>query len=196
MNVLNQCVDVLNNRLFQTQLTDQCFQSSHTYGLSYQSIPSDDSPIKPFYYWNNDIRFVDLSDDKNITIYHRMLNVNFLESVNNGWGDGNGVAVAQFQMLMVFYANRKKVNYSQDDLILKTCAALNYTFGSSDVSVAGLRYVRTSVLRANPNSLQVFQGEYGATVNCPLQFDSSYFGVNYQIEIHATNECLACHTCQ
>lgn len=195
MNILDKCVQVLNHRLFTSQLTDACFQSNNIYSLAYQSLPTNDSPARPFYYRQNDPIFVDLNDSKNITVYHRMLNVNMVENPNAGWGNGDGVTIADFQMLMIVYCNRKNISYSTEDMILKICSNLNYTFESSAVSVAGLRFVRSSVQRANPNALQVFTGEYGATANCPLQFDSSYFGINYQIEIHATNECLTCTTC-
>lgn len=194
MNLLDKVVNILNNRLFTTQLTDTPFGSSNVYGLSQLAFPTADSPQRPWVYWQNEPMAVDLNDSKNVTLYHRVTDVT-MSNDNAGFGDSNGYVKAVFAMTMIFFAKRAEVGYSQEDLILKTSAALNYTFTSGDLSVSGLGYVRASVKRANSDSLRVFKGEYGANADCPLQFNTCYFGIEYQVEISATNECLACTTC-
>lgn len=195
MNLLDQIVTVLNNRLFNVALTDGVFDGAKVYGLSYLALPTDDSPVKPYTYRQGDTIFVDLNDNSPATVYHRLNTINMTPDVNAGWGDGDGYVNAKFDMYLVMFGNPEFVEYTNEDMILKVSAAMNYTLTSGDINGVGLRSVRASVLRANADSLQVFRGEYGATANCPLRFNSVYFGINYQLEITATNECLSCFDC-
>lgn len=194
MNLLDKVVNILNNRLFTKQLTDGAFSLGNIYGLATLSVPTTDSPQRPWAYWNNESISVDLNDSRNVTLYHRVTDVTF-NSMNIGFGDSDGYVLATFAMTMIFFAKRDVVGYSQEDLILKTSAALNYTLTSGDLSTSGLGSVRASVKRANNDSLRVFKGEYGANADYPLGFNTCYFGIDYQIEITATNDCLACTDC-
>lgn len=195
MNLLDQVVGVLNNRLFTVSLTDGVFDGSKIYGLSYLALPTDDSPVKPYTLRQGEPVFVDITDNYPATVYHRLNGITMTQDQNIGWGDGDGYVNAKFDMYFVMFGNPEFVAYTNEDLILKVSAAMNYTLTSGDINGVGLRSVRASVVRANANSLQVFQGEYGATANCPVRLNSVYFGINYQIEITATNECLACFDC-
>jgi hypothetical protein len=195
MNLLGQIVDILNNRIFTTTLNDGIFGGSNVYGLASLGLPTDESPSRPYVNDHGNTKLVDLSDNYPATIYHRLLNIAMQNDQAIAWGDSDGVVIAKFDMISVFYGNPNFVKYTNEDLILKISTALNYTLTSGDINGVGLRFVRASVQRANANSLQVFQGEYSASASCPMRFDSVYFGVYYQIEIHATNECLSCFEC-
>lgn len=195
MNLLNQIVGILNDRLFSTTLTDGVFDGANIYDLAQMAIPTDDSPQRPYVLVQGDSVFVDVSDNKPATVYHRCTGINMTDMTNDGWGDSNGLINAKFDMYFVMFGNPEFVKYSNEDMILKVSAGLNYTLTSGDINAVGLRFVRASVQKANTNSLQVFKGEYGALANFPMRFDSVYFGINYQIEIQATNECLACYNC-
>lgn len=195
MNLLNQVIDILNEKLFNTALTDGIFDGARIYNLASLGMPSEGSPQRPYTMVQGEPIYVDVSDDKPATVYHRCTNITMENISNLGWGDNDGYISAKFDMLMIFYGNPVFVKYSNEDLILKTSAALNYTLNTSDINAVGLRFVRSLVNRANTNSLQVFTGEYGASADCPLQFNSVYFGVQYQIEIQATSDCLGCYNC-
>jgi len=72
---------------------------------------------------------------------------------------------------------------------------LNYTFTVNDLMGGGIDKIKSTTLRANNNSLSVFQGEYGSNTNYPLQISSVYFGITYQLEITADINCLQCQNC-
>ena len=195
MNLLDKIVNILNYRLFNTQLTAYEFSINNVYGLSYLSIPTTDSPQRPFTYFNNEPISVDVNDGKNITLYHRVTDVIMnMDNNTTGFGDSN-YNKWTFLMLMVVYADRDKIGMTNEDLVLKTSAALNYIFNAGDINTAGLKSVRVTVKRANIDSLRLFKGEYGANADCPLQFNSCYFGIEYQLEIQATSECMANTNC-
>ena len=194
MKLLDACVDLVNQRIIETQLTGNPFQTGNYYGLTYQATDPETKDIRPYYYENNIPKYIDLTDAVNAVMYHRCVSIAMTEPPNLGFGDDDDVAI-QYGMFLVFYGKRANIGVSMEDMILKLSTALKYQFNNANLINSGLRAVRASVQRANSNSLQVFTGEYGATASCPLQFDSVYFGINYQIEILASNNCLTCSDC-
>lgn len=193
MNLIDKIVNILNYRLFNTQLTAYEFSINNVYGLSYLSVPTTDAPQRPFTYFNNEPISVDVNDGKNITLYHRVTDI-AMSSDAIGFGDSN-MNKWTVSMLMVVYADREKVAMTNEDLVLKCSAALNYVLTSGDIYTSGLGSVRITVKRANIDSLRLFRAEYGANADCPLQFNSCYFGLEYQIEIQATSECMGSTIC-
>lgn len=193
MNLIDKIVGILNHRLFDTQLDAYEFSINNVYGLSYLSTPTTEAPQRPFTYFNNEPISVDVNDGKNITLYHRVTDI-AISNDTAGFGDSN-YNKWSVAMLMVVYADREKVGMTNEDLVLKSSAALNYVLTSGDINTSGLGLVRVTVKRANIDSLRLFRAEYGANADCPLQFNSCYFGIEYQIEIQATSECMANNYC-
>lgn len=195
MKILDQIVDIINERLQDTVLTDNVFQSGQYDGLAYIVGEREGSPQKP-YTWNGEnIRDITLSDHVPFSIYHRCTNIDFKDSPLSGWGDGNGMIKMASTMMAVIYSNRLITGYTQEDLILMISSGLNYTLTKDDLNTSGLQSVKASVQRANNNSVSVFQGEYGMVAKNPLQPSSVYFAIQYSLEISASVDCLTCQTC-
>lgn len=193
MSLLDKIVDILNGRLMDGPLEEQGFQESAIYGLSYLSVPKGDAQQRPYTFDGDNVVGIDVSDIYEFSIYHRCLNMTFKEAPS--FGDGNGMVGIVCDMFCVVYADRYQSGYSQEDLIMKIAAGLNGQLSKAELGNSGLQKVRISVQRANNNSAQVFQGEYGNEANCPFQLNSVYFGINYQIEITAHSACLLCAEC-
>lgn len=194
MKILDKIVTICNDNLVSTVLNEAAFQNSAIYGLSYQTVPRDESPLRPYTWIGDNTTGIEIDDTVNFSIYHRCQNINFVE-VSNSFGDGNGMMGMICEMYAVVYADRYKTGYTQEDIIMKISSGLNRTFSRTELGTSGLLKVKTSVRRANNNSVQVFEGEYGNGANCPLHLNSVYFGVQYQLEITASSSCLNCSDC-
>ena len=193
MNLLDKIVDIINGRLMDGALEEQAFQESAIYGLSYLSAPKDDSIQRPYTFDGDNVVGIEVNDIYEFSIYHRCLGMTFRESPS--FGDGNGPVTMVCDMFCVVYADRYKSGYTQEDLILKVSAGLMGQLTPTELGNSGLQKVKITVQRANNNSAQVFQGEYGNEANCPFQLNTVYFGISYQIEITAHSACLVCAEC-
>jgi hypothetical protein len=193
MSLLDKIVDTINSKLLDGPLEEQAFQESAIYGLSYLSIPKGDAPQRPYTYDGDNVVSIDVSDIFEFSIYHRCLNLSFTDAPS--YGDGNGMVNMVCDMYAVVYADRYQSGYSQEDLIMKVAAGLNGQLSKTELGNSGLQKVKVSVQRANNNSGQVFQGEYGSEANCPFQLNTVYFAINYKIEITAHSACLVCAEC-
>jgi hypothetical protein len=193
MKILDKIVDVINTRLLDGPLNEQAFQESAVHGLSYLSQPKDESPQRPYTFDGDNVKDIDVSDIYEFAMYHRCLGISFKEGMS--YGDGNGIINMVADMFLVVYADRYVNGYSQEDLIMKISAGLVGQLSHTELGNSGLQKVKISVQRANNNTGQVFQGEYGNEANCPFQLNTVYFGINYQIEITAHSHCLQCAEC-
>lgn len=193
MSLLDKIVDIINTRLMEGALEEQAFQESAIYGLSYLAMPKGDTDQRPYTFDGDNTIGIEVSDIYEFSMYHRCINITFKESPT--FGDGNGMMTMTCDMLLVVYADRYKSGYSQEDIIMKISAGLGGQLSHTELGNSGLQKVRISVQRANNNSVQVFQGEYGSEANCPFHLNSVYFGINYQIEIVANSACLVCAEC-
>lgn len=194
MKLIDQIVETLNDKLLSGPLDESVFHAGAIYGLSYLSTATDGDIQRP-YIWRQDRSMgIEVNDIYPFSIYHRCNSMNFSTAINS-YGDGNGMVQIAADMIAVVYADRYKIGYTQEDLIMKIAAGLSQTLTSADLGTSGLQKVKASVVRANNNSMQVFSGEYGNEANCPFQLSSVYFGIQYQLEIIAHSDCLGCANC-
>lgn len=194
MKLIDQIVETLNDKLLSGPLDESVFHAGAIYGLSYLSTATDGDIQRP-YIWRQDRSMgIEVNDIYPFSIYHRCNSMNFSTAINS-YGDGNGMVQIAADMIAVVYADRYKIGYTQEDLIMKIAAGLSQTLTSADLGTSGLQKVKASVVRANNNSMQVFSGEYGNEANCPFQLSSVYFGIQYQLEIVAHSDCLGCANC-
>lgn len=193
MNLLDKIVEVINTRLMEGPLEEQSFQQSAIYGLSYLTVPKGDAQQHPYTYDGDNVKDIDVNDIYEFSMYHRCLGIDFKETPS--WGDSNGMVTMVASMFLVAYSDRYRTGYTQEDLILKIAAGLGGQLSHTELGNSKLQKVKISVQRANNNTAQVFQGEYGNDANCPFQLNTVYFGINYQIEITAHSHCLQCAEC-
>lgn len=195
MKLLDKIVDVINDHLMGSTLSESGLQDAGVFGLSYLTAPKDDSPQRPYIIDGDNIKDISIDDAYRFSIYHRCQDITFTDSKVSAWGDGNGIIEMTCAMVAVCYANRFETNYSQEDLIMKVSSGLNYTLSRNDLGTAGLASVRCRVTKANNNSQSVFVQEYGQGANCPLSMEDIYFSVQYNIDITASAKCLECQDC-
>lgn len=194
MKLIDQIVEILNDKLLSSTLDESAFHSGAIYGLSYLTTASEGDIQRP-YIWKNDRTIgIEVNDIYPFSIYHRCNGMTFKDAPQT-FGDGNGMVQINADMYLVVYADRYKINYTQEDIILKVATGLNQTLTVADLGNSGLQKVKASVVRANNNSIQVFSGEYGNEASCPFQLSNVYFGIQYQLEIVAHSACLGCTTC-
>lgn len=196
MKLLDQVVGILNNRLKTTVLKENVFSGGNFFGLAYTTQDPDNPILRPYVWDNNNILDASIDDSYPFNIYHKCNSISFKDGVQiQSWGDGDSRFQMICEMNAIVFADREKTNYSQEDLIMKISSGLNYTFTVNDLMGGGIDKIKSTTLRANNNSLSVFQGEYGSNTNYPLQISSVYFGITYQLEITADINCLQCQNC-
>ena len=196
MNLLDQVVDILNKRLEDKILVGSSFSNAKYYGLAYTAQDPDNPVLKPYVYKDSNIYDASIDDTYNFSIYHKCASISFKDGVQiQSWGDGDSRFQMICEMSAIVFGDREILNHTQEDLILKISSGLNYSFTKNDLLDGGIDRIKSTALRANNNSLSVFQGEYGSNTNYPLQISSVYFGINYQLEITADINCLQCTNC-
>lgn len=194
MKLLDQIVDILNEKLLSSTLDEASFHSGAIYGLSYLTNGLDGDIQRPYVWENDRSNGIEVNDIYPFNIYHRCNSMSFKDAPQT-FGDGDGMVQIMADMFLVAFADRYKIGYTQEDLILKIATGINQTLTVADLGNSGLLRVRASVVRANNNSIQVFKGEYGNEAECPFQLSSVYFGIQYQLEIIAHSVCLGCADC-
>lgn len=191
---LANIVNAINSHLTGGALKSQMFQGGKFYGLAQKvTIQSDENTTKPAII-TSDGYGEEVTPDGTypICLYHRCLNGAFqTENIREQFGDGMTSIIEANNMLMVVYADPKKIETTQEDLAYLIAAGLPQkrleTTTTANGKIAKSKIIPVSF---DNDSQRVYTGEYMAGYF--PQPGSIYFSLSYRIETTADRECVIC----
>jgi hypothetical protein len=192
---IDKIVDFINDNLKATTLNRMAFQNSKYFGVA-QSIAKfdkDKQTYEPVIYQDGKEISCFVDDTYDFQIYHKANSIT-LTSTTKQFGDGNNDVKETASMTAIVFANQERLKVTQEDLAFLVMAGLPSELKNSDLGNSNINNCIIVTQNANLNSVSVFQGEYQLT-GYPLNPQSIYFAVNYQIEIYSNKNCLSCLNC-
>ena len=195
---LDSTVSLINQYLASGKLNRRSFQSSQMYGLIKlatvfpSSGPSVTQPVGFTKQGNETDAFID--DKYPFQSYHRVLGLDYSFTNVQQFGNGLSHIKETARMTMVCFADPKRIDLTQEDLVFLVCSGFPTTFSKSQLGSTKISKVDISPGSANIDSQKVLQGEYqGSYPKLPPQ--SIYFSLNYTIEMTVGRDCLDCQDC-
>ena len=97
-------------------------------------------------------------------------------------------------MVVIVWADSKRLEMSQEDLIFLISVGMPTTLKTSDRGNTKMSLVNIIPGQANINSKNVLQSEY-QVANLKLRPESIYFSLSYTIEMTVSRDCIDCADC-
>ena len=139
----------------------------------------------PVFFKKNDGTWAGFDDRKDLILYHKLNSVQTSQT-KSGYGDSFGEMVNVYSMNLIVYWKSDKVK--ADEMFAFIQAVLPESPRKEN---SNFTYIRTSVLSAILNSMQVFNGEYKA-IHYTLKPEQSLINISYIIESRFKKGCFNC----
>ncbi len=153
------------------------------FGISETTVRGEQS--FPVFFATNQGAWAGFDDKKEVIIYHKLNSVQTTQP-QSGYGDNYGLIVNRYSMNMVVYFKSQKVKPDEMFAFIQAVLPESPTIQNSNFT-----YIRTSVLSAILNSMQVFNGEYKG-ITYTLKPEQSLINLSYIIESRFKKDCFNC----
>ena len=153
------------------------------FGLS-ETVTREDQQF-PVFFKTNQGTWAGFDDRKEIILYHKLNSVQTTQA-NTGYGDKNGDVVNRYSMNLVVYFKSQKVKPDEMFAFIQAVLPESPTIENSNFT-----YIRTSVLSAILNTMQVFNSEYKG-IAYSLKPEQSLINISYTIESRFKKGCFNC----
>ena len=182
MEGLKDIIEIINEDL-RNSFVKNGFGALSLFGISETTSRLDVS--FPVFFATNQGTWAGFDDKKEVILYHKVNSVQTTQP-QTGYGDNFGDVINKYSMNLIIYFKSQKVKpdemfaFVQDNLTeLPKKENSNFT------------YIRTSVLSAILNTLQVFNGEYKG-ITYSLKPEQSLINISYIIESRFKKGCFNC----
>ena len=139
----------------------------------------------PVFFKTNQGTWAGFDDRKEVILYHKLNSVQTTQS-NTGYGDRFGEMINRYSMNLVVYFKSQKVKPDEMFAFIQAVLPESPTIENSNFT-----YIRTSVLSAILNTMQVFNGEYKG-ISFTLKPEQSLINISYTIESRFKKGCFNC----
>ena len=139
----------------------------------------------PVFFATNQGTWAGFDDKKEVILYHKLNSVQTSQA-QTGYGDSFGEMINRYQMNLVVYFKSQKVK--PDEMFAFIQAVLPE---SPKKENSKFTYIRTSVLSAILNTMQVFNSEYKG-IKYSLKPEQSLINISYTIESRFKKGCFNC----
>ena len=153
------------------------------FGLS-ETVTREDQSF-PVFFKTNQGTWAGFDDRKEIILYHKLNSVQTTQP-QTGYGNNFGDVVNRYSMNLVVYFKSQKVKPDEMFAFIQAVLPESPTIENSNFT-----YIRTSVLSAILNSMQVFNGEYKG-ITYTLKPEQSLINISYIIESRFKKGCFNC----
>ena len=153
------------------------------FGLS-ETVTREDQQF-PVFFKTNQGTWAGFDDKKEIILYHKLNSVQTTQP-QTGYGNNFGDVVNRYSMNLVVYFKSQKVKPDEMFAFIQAVLPESPTIENSNFT-----YIRTSVLSAILNSMQVFNGEYKG-ITYTLKPEQSLINISYIIESRFKKGCFNC----
>jgi len=153
------------------------------FGLS-ETVTREDQQF-PVFFKTNQGTWAGFDDRKEVILYHKLNSVQTTQP-QTGYGNNFGDVVNRYSMNLVVYFKSQKVKPDEMFAFIQAVLPESPTIENSNFT-----YIRTSVLSAILNSMQVFNGEYKG-ITYTLKPEQSLINISYIIESRFKKGCFNC----
>jgi len=194
MPYISEIVDLINTSLAQNRLKDGGRFVLDLQGVS-ELIPRNEesSTTIPTLVNTNDWReFVGFDDRFSVQIYHRVLNVEKVDSPLS-YGDGSNNGREQASMRLICFADRKRTKQDPYQLAFIIRSSIHQQFtGATIANYDGLLGATVEPTQDNYNGVDIWQSEYQlAAQDYPVRLHQMLFSIDYNIITDYNNSCIS-----
>jgi hypothetical protein len=140
----------------------------------------------PVFFKTNQGTWAGFDDRKEVILYHKLNSVQSSLNSANAYGDSFGEMVNRYSMNLVVYFKSQKVKPDEMFAFIQAVLPESPTIENSNFT-----YIRTSVLSAILNTMQVFLSEYKG-IAYSLKPEQSLINISYIIESRFKKGCFNC----
>jgi len=199
MPYIAEIVGLINTSLADNKLNDGARFVKDLNGVSELVVRNgEDQTTIPVLVNLTDWKQYDGLDDRySIQIYHRVLDVEQVESPLS-YGDGATNGRESAKMRLVCFADRKRTKLDPYQLAFLLRSSLNQQFlGSTITPYQGLLGATLEAQKDNYNGVEVWQNEYSLPAeNYPVKLHQMLISIDYTIITDYNNSCLtSCLEC-
>ena len=182
MEGLKDIIAIINEDL-RNSFVKNGFGALSLFGISETTTREDQS--FPVFFKTNQGTWAGFDDRKEVILYHKLGSVQTSQS-NTGYGRSLGEVINKYSMNLVVYFKSNKVK--SDEMFAFIQAVLPE---SLQLENSNFTYIRTSVISAILNTMQVFNGEYKG-ITFTLKPEQSLINISYIIESRFKKGCFNC----
>ena len=202
MPLLNQIVQLINEGLKVKALSDKRFATGDYNGIAIPVYrekiggPAGQRQSLPCVYQEGDsAKYVGIDDTMPIIIYHRLLrNTAPPQQAKNQFGDGNRWIKSSATLIMIVYADRSRINLSQDDLEALIISGMIDEIPRAQYPSTGVSSILVTHQETNFSAQSIFAQEY-QNVDFFLKPESILFQITYTIGVQYSKSCLSICGC-
>jgi hypothetical protein len=179
---LKDIIEIINEDL-RNSFVKNGFGALSLFGISETTSRLDVS--FPVFFATNQGTWAGFDDKKEVILYHKLNSVQTTQA-QTGYGDSFGEMINRYSMNLVVYFKSQKVK--PDEMFAFIQAVLPE---SPKQENSKFTYIRTSVLSAILNTMQVFNSEYKG-ITYSLKPEQSLINISYTIESRFKKGCFNC----
>jgi len=179
---LKDIIEIINEDL-KNSFIKNGFGALSLFGISETTVKGEQS--FPVFFPNNQGAWAGFDDRKEVILYHKVNSVQTTQA-QTGYGDSFGEMINRYQINLVVYFKSQKVK--PDEMFAFIQAVLPE---SPKQENSKFTYIRTSVLSAILNTMQVFNSEYKG-IKYSLKPEQSLINISYTIESRFKKGCFNC----
>ena len=153
------------------------------FGVS-ETVTREDQQF-PVFFKTNQGTWAGFDDRKEVILYHKLNSVQTTQP-QTGYGNNFGDVINRYSMNLVVYFKSQKVKPDEMFAFIQAVLPESPTIENSNFT-----YIRTSVLSAILNTMQVFNGEY-KVISYTLKPEQSLINISYIIESRFKKGCFNC----
>lgn len=188
---VNTIIDEINKSI-KGFLTDSSFAMSSLNGIAYTLLKDKDNSCPTIIDNKGNAKYVGIDDKNAISVYHKIISTIPGKSKDSQFGDGNSKIIVTNRMSLLIFANREKLNITQEVLANYILASLPTNIDKSVLSKESLSDCIINVLEVNFNSSALYKREY--LKESLLKPHQMFFEVSYQIVYGFKSNCI--NTCK
>lgn len=188
---VNSIIEEINKSI-KAFLTDSSFAMSSLNGIAYTTLRDKDNSCPTIIDNKGNATYVGVDDKNSISVYHRINSTAISKAKESQYGDGNTKINIANRMSLIIFANREKLNITQEVLANYILASLPTNIDKSILSKESLSDCLINVLEVTFNSSALYKREY--LRESLLKPHQMFFEISYQIVYGFKSSCI--NTCK
>lgn len=163
-------------------------------GISKQ-LPREEDGIPAFVDQSGEGSFNAFDDNFSVCIYHRNETTSFETQLNSGFGDSDDLKRETANMVLICWADRRRVEVTQEQLAAAIVGSLPFSLGKTFVKDKNMTSALVEAVSIDHVSQNIWGREFKG-IEFMLPPESIYFQINYRIETVYDKTCIEiCEPC-
>lgn len=184
----HEIVDYINTVLKEGQFKASRFRKGRFSGIAEQQ-KTEEGEYKPgICNHYGDVEYVGIDDTYPFQIYHRVIQPNAAENIEQEFGDNKAI-IETTNMLMIVIGDRNRLQLTAEDIKTGIAAALPLELPDTQLNILGLQQANILPGNFNWNRFDVYRNEFNIRESF-FNTNTIIFSFSYQIETVYNQSCF------